>query len=463
MQSIIVLGAAESGIGAAILAKKLNFEVFVSDSQAIKPKFKDELLHYNIAFEENGHSETWLKSGITVIKSPGIPEKAPIIQKLYSNQIEVISEIEFAYRHRNSDNIIAISGSNGKTTTTLLVYHLMRQAGFDIGLCGNVGFSFAKMIAEDPHQWYVVEVSSFQLDNCFSFQPKIAVLTNITENHLDRYNYDFSKYAEAKARLYQAMGPADFLIYSLDSKKLVDIVKKNKPLCITFGFSLSYTPDSTAWIDGDFLMFKYMKQDTDPKSEKLSVDKISTKHVKINKGKHNQQNLLAAGIVGNISGIRNDQIRESFNSFENEPHRLELVAEIDKVIFINDSKATTINAVWYALDSITQPVVWIVGGVDKGNDYGQLLDLVSKKVKAIVVLAKNKAAIFDAFATLKPIVHVLSMEDAIQESIKFAAEGDTILLSPACASFDLFEDYNARGDAFKNITLAILKEKNDQG
>ena len=459
MPSIVVLGAAESGIGAAILAQKMNYEVFVSDSKEIKPNFKAELSARGIVFEENGHSESWLKPEIIVIKSPGIPKTAPIIQELLSKNIEIISEIEFAYRHRNSDNIIAISGTNGKTTTTLLIYHALRDAGFDVGICGNVGNSFAKMVAEEPHAWYVVEVSSFQLDNCFSFQPKFAVLTNITENHLDRYEYDYFAYASAKARLYQAMKERDVLIYSLESEKLVEIVKKFPPMCITFAFSLNYTPDSTAWIDGKFLMFKGMELNIDHESENQPVSKISIQKVKTNKGKHNQQNFLAAGIVGKLSGIRNDQIRESFNSFENDPHRIEYVAEIKEVTFINDSKATTVNAVWYALDSMTQPVIWIVGGRDKGNDYGQLREIVIQKVKAIVILAKEKTVLIEAFSSLKPTVHTLTMEDAIREALTFAVPGDAVLLSPACASFDLFDDYEHRGNVFKEVVHKLKEEK----
>lgn len=435
----IILGAAESGIGAAILARKQGFDVFVSDFGSIKEKYRQELIDRQFDFEEGKHSEEKILNADLVIKSPGIPDKAPLIIKLKEKGIPVISEIEFAGRYTNAKKI-CITGSNGKTTTTLLTYHMFQKAGLNVGLAGNVGQSMAWQVAENEYDYYVIELSSFQLDGMYDFKADIAILLNITPDHLDRYDYKFQNYIDSKFRITQNLGTDDVFIYCSDDPVVSHEMKKRKidARCIPFGLGLP--PVEGAGVLNNELIINW-KQNT----FNMSILDISLQ------GSHNTYNSMAAALAGTVVNIRNEKIRESLADFKGVEHRLERFLKVHGIEFINDSKATNINSTWYALESMTQPTVWIVGGIDKGNDYATLFELVKTKVKAIVCLGTDNSRILEAFSSIGiDTIETQSMEDAVRSAYYLAKNGDTVLLSPACASFDLFENYEDRGRQFKN-------------
>jgi UDP-N-acetylmuramoylalanine--D-glutamate ligase len=440
--NIVVLGAGESGNGAAILAKQKGIPVFVSDYGTIKGHYKKELIEEGIAFEEGGHDKERIMAADLVIKSPGIPEKAPLIKELRAAGKEIVSEIEFGYWYKGASKIIAITGSNGKSTTTSLLYHLLRDAELDVSMVGNIGISFAKQVALKPTAWYVMEISSFQLDDIRDFRPDIGVLLNITPDHLDRYEYKFENYIASKFRIARNQHADDLLIVNTDDPEIKAYLTKNilKPKLIPITMSeQNLTQDEGAFMKDDELHLKYKGDDMN-----LSIHDLALK------GKHNQYNSMAAGISARAAGIRKEKIRESFSTFEGLEHRLEFVATIRGVDFINDSKGTNLNSVWFALESMKQPVVLILGGQDKGNDYNEIMDLVQEKVRAIVCMGIDNAPIHKAFEqVIKNIVDTQSAEDAVKAAYALAEKGDVVLLSPGCASFDLFKNYEDRGTQFK--------------
>ena len=436
---IVILGAGESGIGAALLANKKGYDVFVSDGGMIAEKYRAELSEANIAFEESGHTEAKILNASEVIKSPGIPEKAPIMKKIRAQKIPVISEIEFAFRFIGNSKVIAITGSNGKTTTTSLIYHICKHAGKDCALVGNIGYSFAKQVAEDPKQLYVAEISSFQLDDIITFRPDVAVLTNITEDHLDRYDYKIENYAHSKFRIAENQVENDVFIYNLDDemtmKYLTHYPIKSSQAPITMNKELP---------QGAYLTNAQMHLKWKGEEMRMSVEDFTIK------GKHNQYNSMAASMAATAVDIRKEKIREALQTFESLEHRMEHVATIKGVEFINDSKATNINSTWYALESMTKPVILILGGVDKGNDYNLLTDLVKEKVKAIVCMGTDNRKIHEAFGDIVSLMlNTINADEAVQAAFHFANKGDVVLLSPACASFDLFKNYEDRGKQFK--------------
>ncbi|MFN8247650.1 MAG: UDP-N-acetylmuramoyl-L-alanine--D-glutamate ligase [Ferruginibacter sp.] len=436
---IVILGAGESGIGAALLANKKGYDVFVSDGGMIAEKYRAELSEANIAFEESGHTEAKILNASEVIKSPGIPEKAPIMKKIRAQKIPVISEIEFAFRFIGNSKVIAITGSNGKTTTTSLIYHICKHAGKDCALVGNIGYSFAKQVAEDPKQLYVAEISSFQLDDIITFRPDVAVLTNITEDHLDRYDYKIENYAHSKFRIAENQVENDVFIYNLDDemtmKYLTHYPIKSSQAPITMNKELP---------QGAYLTNAQMHLKWKGEEMRMSVEDFTIK------GKHNQYNSMAASMAATAVDIRKEKIREALQTFESLEHRMEHVATIKGVEFINDSKATNINSTWYALESMTKPVILILGGVDKGNDYNLLTDLVKEKVKAIVCMGTDNRKIHEAFGDIVSLMlNTTNADEAVQAAFHFANKGDVVLLSPACASFDLFKNYEDRGKQFK--------------
>lgn len=435
---IAILGAGESGIGSAILAKKQGYDVFVSDNGIIKAGYKDVLISNNIDFEEGNHSKEKILTYKLVVKSPGIPEKAPLILKLRDSGAEVISEIEFAGRFTNAKTI-CITGSNGKTTTTLLTYHILKNAGLNAGLAGNVGKSFAWQVAENDYDVYVIEISSFQLDGMYSFRADIAVLMNITPDHLDRYEYNFQNYIDSKFRIIQNQTEKDYFIYCADDETIQKELDKRTIIPKAMPFSLQQPASPGAGITGDKMIINYNQ-----KQFSMFILEMSLQ------GKHNTYNSMAAGIAGMVLEIKDEQLRESLADFKGVEHRLEHFLKVHGIEFINDSKATNVNSTWYALESVKQPVVWIAGGIDKGNDYSMLLSVVKEKVKAIVCLGKDNSKIHKAFnKVVKNIIDTSSMEEAVKASYYLAKNGDTVLLSPACASFDLFENYEDRGRQFK--------------
>ncbi|HEY3370810.1 MAG TPA: UDP-N-acetylmuramoyl-L-alanine--D-glutamate ligase [Prolixibacteraceae bacterium] len=440
----VILGAAESGVGAAILARQQGYEVFVSDFGAIKDKYKKELTDRQFDFEEGGHTEEKILNADIVIKSPGIPEKTPLIKKLKEKGVSVISEIEFAGRYTSAKKI-CISGSNGKTTTTLLTYHMLQKAGYHVGLAGNVGQSFAWQVAERDFDYYVIELSSFQLDGMVDFKADIAVLLNITPDHLDRYDYKMQNYIDSKFRIAQNQTEQDVFIWCSDDPVLKEEMGKRKMTARCVPFGLGLPPIEGAGVIDNNLIINWKK----------NIFTMSILDIAL-QGNHNTYNSMAAGISGMAVNIRNETIRESMADFKGVEHRLERFLKVHGIEFINDSKATNINSTWYALESMSQPTVWIVGGIDKGNDYSQLTELVKKKVKAIVCLGVDNSKILEAF---KPIgidmVETQSMEDAVRSAYFLAKNGDTVLLSPACASFDLFENYEDRGYQFKNAVKEL--------
>ncbi len=435
---IVILGAGESGAGSAILAAAKGFEVFVSDSGGIKEKYRELLGNHNIAFEENGHTESLILNAAEVIKSPGIPEKAPLIVALHERGIPVISEIEFAARYTDAVKI-CITGSNGKTTTTNLIYHLLKKAGLKVAMCGNVGSSFALAVHEGGYEYYVIELSSFQLDNMYDFRAEIAILTNITPDHLDRYGYVMQNYVDAKFRIARNQTPDDYLIYCADDQIIAAELPKLTTGVKLLPFSLDRIEGMTAYIEEDSITIDH--------NEKT---RLMTMHDLALKGRHNAYNSMAAAIAGKVLNIRKDIIRESLSDFQGVEHRLEPVFTVCGINFVNDSKATNVNSTWYALECMPSGIVWIAGGIDKGNDYSELLQLVKQKVKAIVCLGKDNKKIINSFTDVVPtIVETGSMEEAVRSAYYLARKDDTVLLSPACASFDLFNNYEDRGRQFK--------------
>ncbi len=438
-KKIVILGAGESGTGTAILAKSKGFDVFVSDMGKIKDSYKQELDKRNIKWEETKHTEELILSADEVVKSPGIPDKAPIIQKLKNKNIPVISEIEFAGRYTNAKTI-CITGSNGKTTTTLLTYYMLQNAGLNVGLAGNIGKSFAWQVAEQNFDYYVLELSSFQLDGMYDFKADIAILLNITPDHLDRYDYKFENYIRSKFRIVNNQTNEDYFIYFADDKVIQEFMPKFKINSQKLPFSFIEEPENGAFV----------------KNNQLTVNTNTNNYINMSifdlalDGKHNQADSMAAAVSGSVLKLRKEVIRESLKNFKGVEHRLEPVLKIHGMQFINDSKATNINSTWFALETIQKPIVWIVGGVDKGNDYTELTDLVKAKVKAIVCLGKDVKKIHEAFdGIVKDIVDTMSMEEAVKSAYYLGSDGDNILLSPACASFDLFDNYEDRGRQFK--------------
>ena len=437
---LVILGGGESGTGAAVLGKQKGWEVFLSDKSSLKEIYKKELDAKGIRWEEGQHTESEILSADCIIKSPGIPHKVPIVQQAKAKGIEIISEIEFASRYTDA-KIIAITGSNGKTTTTTLVYHLLKEAGLSVGVGGNIGHSFARLVAQEPKEYYVLEISSFQLDDITSFHPHIALLLNITPDHLDRYNYEFQNYIDAKMRITEFQQAVDYLIYDADDPVTVQEIGKGQVKAQLLPFSLEKTFERGAWSLDEKNMYVNVNQ---------NIFEMSTKDLTI-KGKHNLKNAMGATMVAKLLNVRNQNIRNSLMTFQGVPHRLEFVREVEGVRYINDSKATNVNSVYYALDSMEEGLVWIVGGQDKGNDYTPLIPYVSKKVKAIVCLGLDNQKIIQTFQSIVPtIIETHSMEDAVQVGRGLSQEGDTVLLSPACASFDLFQSYEDRGNQFKH-------------
>ncbi len=436
---IVILGGGESGVGAALLAAKKGYEVFLSDGGSLKELYRNKLMKASIDFEEGGHSADKILSANEVVKSPGIPEKAEMIQKIRKAGIPVISEIELAYRYKGDSKIIAITGSNGKTTTTALIYHVCKVGGIDAALTGNIGYSFAMQVAEDPKPLYVVEISSFQLDDIKTFRPDVAVLTNITEDHLDRYDYNFENYIRSKFRITENQQPGDHFIYCADDEVTMKYLNKFTKLANPLPITMKGEVQNGAFIkDGDVYIRVGHEQTT------MSVYDFALK------GRHNQYNTMAACVAGATMEIRKEKIREAVQTFQSLEHRMEPVATVRGVEFINDSKATNVNSTWYALESMEKPTILILGGVDKGNDYSLLTELVKEKVKAIVCMGTDNAKIHAAFGhVVNTIINTGSAVEAVHASFHFAEKGDVVLLSPACASFDLFSNYEDRGNQFK--------------
>lgn len=438
MKRLVILGGGESGVGTAILGKKKGYDVFVSDFGKIKENYKEVLTINGIEWEEEQHTESLILNADVVMKSPGIPEKVLIVKKLIEKKVPVISEIEFAAPLTDA-TIVGITGSNGKTTTTMLTYHLLKSGGLNVGLGGNIGKSFAWQVAEDKFEVYVLELSSFQLDGSYTFNPHIAVITNISPDHLDRYEYKYENYINSKFRITMNQTKEDFLIYDDDDEAISGWFQNNKTKAKKVPFSISRQLE-----EGASIKDKTMKINI--KDEEFTMD---TTHLAL-EGKHNMKNAMAAASVAQLMKIRKQTIRESLSNFQGVEHRLEKVLKIQNVQYINDSKATNVNATFFALDSMTVPTVWIVGGVDKGNDYAELMPLVREKVKAIVCLGVDNRKIIDAFGNVVDVmVEVSNMSDAVRTSQRLAEKGDAVLLSPACASFDLFENYEDRGKQFK--------------
>jgi UDP-N-acetylmuramoylalanine--D-glutamate ligase len=438
MRRLVVLGGGESGVGTAILGKKEGFEVFVSDMGKIKDKYRDVLNKYEIQWEDEQHTEALILNADVVMKSPGIPDKAPLVKKLLEKGVKVISEIEFAYPFTNAKTI-GITGSNGKTTTTMLTYHLLKEGGLNVGLGGNIGKSFAWQVAEENYDCYVLELSSFQLDGIINYKPDIAILTNISPDHLDRYDYKYENYIESKFRITMNQTEEDFFIYDADDEAISGWLQNNKTKAKLIPFSLSKTFENGAFIKNETMDIIINNEEFEMKTADISLE-----------GKHNMKNAMAATSVAQLMKIRKQTIRESLSNFQGVEHRLEKVLKIQNVQYINDSKATNVNATFFALDSMTVPTVWIVGGVDKGNDYSELMPLVREKVKAIICLGLDNKKIIDAFSdVVDMMVEVDNMRDAVNTSKHLAEKGDAVLLSPACASFDLFQNYEDRGNQFK--------------
>ena len=443
-KKIVVLGAAESGVGTAILAQKQGCDVFVSDFGAISAKYKKELTDRNIRFEEGQHTQEVIFSANEVVKSPGIPDKAPIIVGLKERGIPVISEIEFAARFTNA-KMICITGTNGKTTTTLLTHHILQKAGLNVGLGGNVGKSFARQVAEENYDYYVLELSSFQLDGCYEFKADVAILTNITPDHLDRYEYNLQNYVDSKFRITQNQGPADAFIYCADDEITMQEILKREFKMQCLPFSIKQQEGMSAYVENNNLIIQTHNQTLTMSIQELALQ-----------GKHNLYNSMASGIASRILEIRKEVVRESFSDFENIEHRLEFVNSVHGIDFINDSKATNVNSTWYALESLQSPIIWIAGGVDKGNDYSMLTELVQNRVKALVCLGTDNKKLIKAFKEIVPvIVEASSADEAVQTAYRLGKKGDTVLLSPCCASFDLFENYEDRGRQFKAAVRSL--------
>jgi len=439
MKRIVILGGGESGAGAAVLAKKQGFDVFLSDLSEIKPEYKALLDKYEISWEEKQHSEEKILNAGEVIKSPGIPEKAPLIKKLLAQGTPIISEIEFAGRYTQA-KMICITGSNGKTTTTMLVYHILKNAGLNVGLAGNVGQSLALQVANDSFDYFVVELSSFQLDGMTEFKADIAILLNITPDHLDRYEYNFQNYVDSKFRITQNQTEDDsFIFWENDPVIKAELAKRNIQSTM-YPFSIERTEKTKAFIEKDELIIKTLKTLFTMPTTDLALQ-----------GMHNTYNSMAAGLAASIVNVRKESIRQSLQDFQGVEHRLEYVATVKNIRFVNDSKATNVNSCWYALQSMKTPVVLILGGTDKGNDYSEIEELVSTKVKGLIFMGVDNSALHTFFdGKISNIVDVQSMEDAVKAAYNMAKSGDTVLLSPCCASFDLFKSYEDRGKQFKN-------------
>ena len=436
---IVILGAGESGVGAALLAKQKGYNVFVSDASAIKPIYQSELEANQIPYESGTHDVERILAADEVMKSPGIPEKSELVKQIRAKGIPVISEIEFGFRYKGDSKIVAITGSNGKTTTTSLLYHICKVAEEDVAIVGNIGFSFARQIAVDPKKLYVIEVSSFQLDDIKTFRPDIAILLNITEDHLDRYNYQFEYYIKSKFRIIENQTEKDCFIYCIDD----EVVVKHLELLTTntnlLPFSMKQELKKGGYIKNEQMMLKIQEERVT-----MSIYDFALK------GKHNAYNTMAASIAASTLGIRKEKIREAVSNFHSLEHRMEFVATVKGVDFINDSKATNVNSTWYALESMQKPTILILGGVDKGNDYALVADLVKDKVKAIVCMGTDNAKLIEYFKDkVAQIIEVDSAKKAVNASFKLAEKGDVVLLSPACASFDLFKNYEDRGHQFK--------------
>jgi len=438
MKRLVVLGGGESGVGTALLGKKKGYDVFVSDKGSIAERYKKVLLHNSIDFEENQHTESKILSADVVMKSPGIPDKVALVKRLHLEGVKVISEIEFAAQFTDA-TIVGITGSNGKTTTTMLTHYVLQKAGLNVGVGGNIGDSFAEQVADDNYNEYVLELSSFQLDGIENFKPHIAVITNITPDHLDRYEYEFDNYINSKFRITKNQTEDDFLIYDADDEAIQNWLKNNKTRATLVPFSIEKELEYGAFLRQDTIL---MKLNTEEKLMKVSELTLQ--------GKHNTKNVMAASMAARLLKVRKETIAESLSDFEGVEHRLEKVQKVNGIEFVNDSKATNVNAAYYALECMDNPTVWIVGGVDKGNDYSDLLPLVREKVKAIVCLGLDNQKIIDTFASVVDIlVETAGAEEAVKVAYKIAQKGDTVLLSPACASFDLFESYEDRGSKFK--------------
>ena len=446
MNRMVILGGAESGVGAAVLAKVKGFDVFLSDNGSIKEEYIKTLREWDIPFEQGGHTESLVLNADEVVKSPGIPSTAPLVKKLADQGTHIISEIEFAARY-DSAKKVCITGSNGKTTTTSIIYYLLQNAGLNVGLGGNIGKSYAMQVATEQHDYYVLEISSFQLDNCYDFRPDIAIITNITPDHLDRYDYNFENYIRAKFRITQNLRPEDCFIFDSDDEITIDHLNKIVLQAKMLPFTQKTEVKQGAFLRDDKIVLRYEQSESEIYLKELALG-----------GKHNIYNSMAAALAAKAAGIDNAVIRNSLKTFKAVEHRLEPVLSVGGVLYINDSKATNVDAAWYALECQTKPVVWIVGGKDKGNDYSVLTDLVKEKVKAIVCLGVDNSKIHAAFEEIvgsENICDALSADEAVKASAKFASQGDVVLLSPCCASFDLFDNYEDRGEKFKEAVRRL--------
>jgi UDP-N-acetylmuramoylalanine--D-glutamate ligase len=446
MKRLVILGGGESGAGTAILAKQKGFEVFLSDKNKIADKYKVLLQQHNIEFEEEKHSEEKILNADEVMKSPGIPEKIELIKKIRAKGIHVISEIEFAARYSGSAKLIGITGSNGKSTTTTLIHHILVKAGYKAALVGNIGNSFALEVANGGWDYYVIEISNFQLDDIHEFRPDIALLLNLSEDHLDRYDYQYQKYIDSKFRITMNQTEKDIFIYCADDEVLCKNLEQKKTKAKTIPYSITKELTEGAYIKDNHLTITINQK----QSFSMSIYELALQ------GKHNQQNSLAAGVAANVVDVRNEVVRESLSDFNALEHRMEFVATVRGIDFVNDSKATNINSTWFALESATKPVIWVAGGLDKGNDYTVLLSLVKEKVKAIVCLGKDNRKIHEAFARhVDMIANTQTAEEAVLMAYQLGGQGDMCLLSPACASFDLFENYMDRGTQFKAAVKSL--------
>jgi UDP-N-acetylmuramoylalanine--D-glutamate ligase len=442
---LIILGAGESGIGAALLGKKQGYDVFVSDGSLIKENYKEELISCEIEFEEATHSTDRILQADEIVKSPGIPEKNELVKKIRAKGIEVISEIELAFRYKRNSKIVGITGSNGKTTTTSLLYHICKHADVDCAMVGNIGYSFARQVAQDPKALYIVEISSFQLDDIKTFKSDIAILTNITEDHLDRYEYKFENYINSKFRITMNQTAEDYFIYSADDPVTMKYLDRHSIKSNLLPFTMREELKPGAFIKDERMTIK-----VDDEVVSMSIYDFALG------GKHNQYNTMAAGLASSTLGLRKDKIREAITSFESLEHRMEYVATVRGVEFMNDSKATNVNSTWYALENMEKPTILIMGGIDKGNDYAELEELVKEKVKAIVCMGIDNSHIHDFFSKhVEHIVDTKSAAEAVQAAFNFAEKGDMVLLSPACASFDLFRNYEDRGKQFKEAVMDL--------
>ncbi|MBH2005102.1 MAG: UDP-N-acetylmuramoyl-L-alanine--D-glutamate ligase [Sphingobacteriia bacterium] len=444
-KKIIILGGGESGVGAALLAKQQGYGVFLSDAGSLKEKYRDELQSNGIDFEEGGHSADRILAADEVMKSPGIPEKNEMVKAIRAKGIPVISEIELAYRHKGDGKIIAITGSNGKSTTTALIYHICKTAGLDCALVGNIGYSFAKQVAEAPKEWYIAEISSFQLDDIKTFRADVSLLLNITEDHLDRYDYKFENYINSKFKIIENQTMNDYFIYNEDD----EVITRHLPLLTLhtnpLPFSMKQEVKKGGYIKGDQMMLRIQEERVS-----MSIYDFALK------GKHNQSNTMAAGIAAATIGIRKEKIREAVKNFHSLEHRMEFVAMVRGIEFINDSKATNVNSTWYALESMNKPTILILGGTDKGNDYSLIQELVKEKVKAIICMGVDNKKIIEAFGDIVPvIVETDSAKKAVNAAFRSAVKDDVVLLSPACASFDLFKNYEDRGTQFKEAVKEL--------